>query len=94
MLRKLVYSVTLECQEMLFPSSLSVVFLKAILAGDYILSIVSSVLARIGNTEVVSIMSQVVEDLVRGKYTIYKYIGGERFISFTGWYHWFFSIAC
>lgn len=41
---------------------------KAILAGDYILSIVSSVLARIGNTEVVSIMSQVVEDLVRGEF--------------------------
>ncbi|KAK7092512.1 all trans-polyprenyl-diphosphate synthase PDSS1-like [Littorina saxatilis] len=41
---------------------------KAILAGDYILSIVSTILARIGNPEVVSIMSQVVEDLVRGEF--------------------------
>nr|KAG5695051.1 hypothetical protein BaRGS_032544 [Batillaria attramentaria] len=41
---------------------------KAILAGDYILSVLSSILARIGNPEVVSIMSQVVEDLVRGEF--------------------------
>ena len=46
---------------------LSVVMLQAILAGDYILSVLSTVLARIGNPEVVSIMSQVVEDLVRGE---------------------------
>ena len=45
----------------------SVVMLQAILAGDYILSVLSTVLARIGNPEVVSIMSQVVEDLVRGE---------------------------
>ena len=41
--------------------------LQAILAGDYILSVLSTVLARIGNPQVVSIMSQVVEDLVRGE---------------------------
>ncbi|XP_076437185.1 all trans-polyprenyl-diphosphate synthase PDSS1-like [Babylonia areolata] len=41
---------------------------KAILSGNYILSALSMVLARIGNPQVVSIMSQVVEDLVRGEF--------------------------
>ncbi|XP_047014517.1 decaprenyl-diphosphate synthase subunit 1 isoform X3 [Ictalurus punctatus] len=39
---------------------------KAILAGDFILSAASMALARIGNTTVVSVLSQVIEDLVRG----------------------------
>ena len=39
---------------------------QAILAGDYILSVASSMLAKIGNSDVVSIVSQVVEDMVRG----------------------------
>ncbi|KAJ3611248.1 hypothetical protein NHX12_021264 [Muraenolepis orangiensis] len=41
---------------------------KAILAGDFILSAASMALARIGNTTVVSVLSQVVEDLVRGEF--------------------------
>lgn len=41
--------------------------LQAILAGDFILSAASMALARIGNNTVVSVLSQVIEDLVRGK---------------------------
>ncbi|KAG7455212.1 hypothetical protein MATL_G00254190 [Megalops atlanticus] len=41
---------------------------KAILAGDFILSVASMALARIGNTAVVSVLSQVIEDLVRGEF--------------------------
>ncbi|KAM3929030.1 all trans-polyprenyl-diphosphate synthase PDSS1 isoform 2-T2 [Leptodactylus fuscus] len=41
---------------------------KAVLAGDYILSVASVALARIGNTTVISILSQVIEDLVRGEF--------------------------
>ncbi|XP_036375026.1 decaprenyl-diphosphate synthase subunit 1-like [Megalops cyprinoides] len=41
---------------------------KAILAGDFILSVASMALARIGNTTVVSVLSQVIEDLVRGEF--------------------------
>lgn len=44
------------------------VCLKAILAGDFILSAASMALARIGNTAVVSVLSQVIEDLVRGEF--------------------------
>lgn len=40
---------------------------QAILAGDFILSAASMALARIGNNTVVSVLSQVIEDLVRGK---------------------------
>ncbi|KTF74122.1 hypothetical protein cypCar_00044547, partial [Cyprinus carpio] len=40
----------------------------AILAGDFILSAASMALARIGNTTVVSVLSQVIEDLVRGEF--------------------------
>lgn len=42
---------------------------QAILAGDFILSAASMALARIGNNTVVSVLSQVMEDLVRGKET-------------------------
>lgn len=42
---------------------------KAILAGDFILSAASMALARIGNISVVKVLSQVIEDLVRGKYS-------------------------
>ncbi|XP_039609843.1 decaprenyl-diphosphate synthase subunit 1 [Polypterus senegalus] len=41
---------------------------KAILAGDFILSVASMALARIGNNSVVSVLSQVIEDLVRGEF--------------------------
>lgn len=41
---------------------------KAILAGDFILSAASMVLARIGNNTVVKLFSQVIEDLVRGEF--------------------------
>uniref|UniRef100_A0A8C8GUU6 Decaprenyl-diphosphate synthase subunit 1 n=1 Tax=Oncorhynchus tshawytscha TaxID=74940 RepID=A0A8C8GUU6_ONCTS len=41
---------------------------KAILAGDFILSAASVALARIGNNTVVSVLSQVTEDLVRGEF--------------------------
>lgn len=41
---------------------------KAILAGDFILSAASMALARIGNISVVKVLSQVVEDLVRGEF--------------------------
>ncbi|TFK11976.1 membrane protein MLC1 [Platysternon megacephalum] len=40
---------------------------KAVLAGDFILSAASVALARIGNTTIISVLSQVIEDLVRGK---------------------------
>ncbi|XP_070708994.1 all trans-polyprenyl-diphosphate synthase PDSS1 [Pempheris klunzingeri] len=41
---------------------------KAILAGDFILSAASLILARIGNNSVVKVLSQVIEDLVRGEF--------------------------
>ncbi|KAM8882196.1 all trans-polyprenyl-diphosphate synthase PDSS1 isoform 1-T1 [Synchiropus picturatus] len=41
---------------------------QAILAGDFILSAASVALARIGNITVVKVLSQVVEDLVRGEF--------------------------
>ncbi|XP_063159573.1 all trans-polyprenyl-diphosphate synthase PDSS1 [Candoia aspera] len=41
---------------------------KAVLAGDFILSAASLVLARIGNTSVLSVITQVIEDLVRGEF--------------------------
>ncbi|XP_078519556.1 all trans-polyprenyl-diphosphate synthase PDSS1 isoform X1 [Lissotriton helveticus] len=41
---------------------------KAVLAGDYILSAASMALARIGNIAVVSVLGQVIEDLVRGEF--------------------------
>ncbi|XP_068002192.1 all trans-polyprenyl-diphosphate synthase PDSS1 isoform X3 [Melanerpes formicivorus] len=37
---------------------------KAVLAGDFILSAASVALARIGNTTIVSVLTQVIEDLV------------------------------
>lgn len=40
--------------------------LQAILAGDFILSAASMALARIGDITVVKVLSQVIEDLVRG----------------------------
>ncbi|XP_073912574.1 all trans-polyprenyl-diphosphate synthase PDSS1 isoform X2 [Castor canadensis] len=41
---------------------------EAVLAGDLILSAASIALARIGNTTVISILTQVIEDLVRGEF--------------------------
>ena len=40
---------------------------QAILTGDYILSVASRTLARLGNDKVVSVLAQVLEDLVRGE---------------------------
>jgi len=39
---------------------------KAVLAGDYVLSVASIALAKIGNKEVVKVLAQVLEDLVAG----------------------------
>lgn len=47
---------------------------QAILAGDFILSAASMALARIGNITVVKVLSQVIEDLVRG--TVTTTVGG------------------
>ncbi|XP_072507888.1 all trans-polyprenyl-diphosphate synthase PDSS1 isoform X2 [Notamacropus eugenii] len=41
---------------------------KAVLAGDFILSAASVALARIGNTTIISVLTQVLEDLVRGEF--------------------------
>jgi len=41
---------------------------KAVLAGDYILGISSVMLARIGNTDVIRLLSRVIQDLVRGEF--------------------------
>uniref|UniRef100_U3IVW4 All trans-polyprenyl-diphosphate synthase PDSS1 n=1 Tax=Anas platyrhynchos platyrhynchos TaxID=8840 RepID=U3IVW4_ANAPP len=41
---------------------------KAVLAGDFILSAASLALARIGNTTIISVLTQVIEDLVRGEF--------------------------
>jgi len=41
---------------------------KAVLAGDYILGIASVLLARIGNNDIVSLLSRVLQDLVRGEF--------------------------
>lgn len=41
---------------------------KAILAGDLILSAASMAMARVGDNTVVKLMSQVIEDLVRGEF--------------------------
>uniref|UniRef100_A0A1A7YPB9 All trans-polyprenyl-diphosphate synthase PDSS1 n=2 Tax=Iconisemion striatum TaxID=60296 RepID=A0A1A7YPB9_9TELE len=41
---------------------------KAILAGDFILSASTMALARIGNSAVIKLLSQVIEDLVRGEF--------------------------
>ncbi|KAJ8035888.1 Decaprenyl-diphosphate synthase subunit 1 [Holothuria leucospilota] len=41
---------------------------KAILAGDYVMAKASMALARIGNPEVVIILAQVMEDLVKGEF--------------------------
>jgi decaprenyl-diphosphate synthase subunit 1 len=41
---------------------------KAILAGDYVLAVASVLIAKIGNEEVVKVLSQVLEDLVAGEF--------------------------
>nr|XP_056713086.1 all trans-polyprenyl-diphosphate synthase PDSS1 [Euleptes europaea] len=41
---------------------------KAVLAGDFILSAASLALARVGDTTIVSVLTQVIEDLVRGEF--------------------------
>ncbi|XP_069633646.1 all trans-polyprenyl-diphosphate synthase PDSS1 isoform X1 [Haliaeetus albicilla] len=41
---------------------------KAVLAGDFILSAASVALARIGNTTIISVLTQVIEDLVCGEF--------------------------
>jgi len=42
------------------------VSVKAVLAGDYVLSAASIALAKLGNEEVVKVLSQVLDDLVAG----------------------------
>lgn len=41
---------------------------KAVMAGDYILSVASAMLARIENEEVIVVLSQVIADLVQGEF--------------------------
>uniref|UniRef100_A0A6J0U8K4 All trans-polyprenyl-diphosphate synthase PDSS1 n=1 Tax=Pogona vitticeps TaxID=103695 RepID=A0A6J0U8K4_9SAUR len=41
---------------------------KAVLAGDFILSAASVALARIGNSSIISLLTQALEDLVRGEF--------------------------
>ncbi|XP_045118501.1 all trans-polyprenyl-diphosphate synthase PDSS1-like [Portunus trituberculatus] len=41
---------------------------KAVMAGDYILSVASTMLARIRNEEVIVVLSQVMSDLVQGEF--------------------------
>ncbi|OCT75578.1 all trans-polyprenyl-diphosphate synthase PDSS1 [Xenopus laevis] len=41
---------------------------KAVLAGDLILSVAAVALARIGNNTVIALISQIIEDLVRGEF--------------------------
>ncbi|KAK8404172.1 hypothetical protein O3P69_000324 [Scylla paramamosain] len=41
---------------------------KAVMAGDYILSVASTMLARIRNEEVIVVLSQVLSDLVQGEF--------------------------
>ncbi|XP_017262057.1 decaprenyl-diphosphate synthase subunit 1 [Kryptolebias marmoratus] len=41
---------------------------KAILAGDFILSAATTALARVGDSTVVKVLSQAIEDLVRGEF--------------------------
>ncbi|KAK7076885.1 Decaprenyl-diphosphate synthase subunit 1 [Halocaridina rubra] len=41
---------------------------KAVMAGDYILSVASAMLARIRNEEVIVVLSQVLADLVQGEF--------------------------
>lgn len=42
--------------------------LQAVYAGDYIIAKASSVIARLNNTQVIDILSHVLEDLVKGWY--------------------------
>ena len=58
---------------------------KAVLAGDYILAEASSTLARLGNTEVVTSISQILEDLVQGELMQFgsKETENERFEHYT-----------
>ena len=51
-----------------FPSLNLSVIQQSILAGDFVLSISSQALARIGDPDVVIVLSKVIEDLVRGKF--------------------------
>lgn len=43
---------------------------KAVLAGDYVLSAASIALAKLGNEEVVKVLSQVLDDLVAGMFCL------------------------
>ena len=48
--------------------SIPLISLQAILCADFILSMSSIMLARIGDEEVVEVLSLVLEDLVRGEF--------------------------
>ena len=58
---------------------------KAVLAGDYVLSVASRALAQLGNTQVVETLSMVLEDLVKGELMQFgtKEIENERFQHYT-----------
>ena len=54
---------------------------QAITAGNYILSVASSMIARIANPQVIIILAQVVEDLVRGKKIYFSFHFPESHLS-------------
>ena len=58
---------------------------KAVLAGDFVLSVASRALARLGNTRVVETLSLVLDDLVKGELMQFgtKEIENERFKHYT-----------
>ena len=43
---------------------------QAVLGGDYILICASQMLAKIGNTEVISIFAELINDLIKGEFPI------------------------
>ena len=51
---------------------------RSALCGDYILAIGAKVLAQLHNEEVLIVLSQVLADLVHGKFYL-KYMNWERF---------------
>lgn len=59
-----------------------VVHFQAVLAGDYILGISAILLARIGNSEVISLLSRVIQDLVRGIYSLIERLPSDERLNF------------
>jgi len=60
--------------------------LQAIVAGDYIMSVSSIMLARVGNNQVMEAFSQILEDLVAGTILLYMCL---EFSCEDHLYNWF-----